>query len=228
MSHPGHSRFNIKVIILSDSQSALKAIKQFRNPHPLVEEIIRLISYCGERLTLHMKWIRGHTDIAGNERADKLAKSGADFSPFDSIYDSFPLSFAKNQFKSVLYNEWEDWWRTTTKASQTKDFIPNIKHRLDCKTLSPNYVITQYLSGHGNFNSYLKRFHLTSSDMCLCGEDIETPIHVIYDCKLYAEQRFPFLNAIHRRGHSFIPLDRLISDQNLYKHLIQFLKQIKF
>ena len=119
-------------------------------------------------------------------------------------------------------------WKITTNASQTKLFFPTIRERIAIKTLIHNYLITQYLSGHGDFRVYLKRFKLRLSDVCFCGRSQETSLHVIFQCDLDCEQRHQLINAIHRSGHS-LPLKpkNLISEKNIYLQFIDIIKNVK-
>jgi ribonuclease HI len=214
----------ISVIIKSDSQSAIQAIKQFNNSHPIVNEIKELIRSLSKNVIFNIQWVRGHTGIEGNERADTLAKEAANKDLSESIYNSFSLSYAKRHFKTVTVNEWQNIWRTTSNASQTKSFFPSISDRLALKTLRPNYVLTQFLSGHGNFGSYLKRFKLRDSDICDCGLAQETPLHVILECLLFAEERHQLINACHRSGHNIhLTPNKLMSDKNLFIEFQNFL-----
>jgi hypothetical protein len=195
--------------------------------HPIVFEIKNLIKTLENKFEIHIKWIKGHSGVAGNERADELAKEASNLDLNDSIYNLFPLSFAKKHFYSVTKNKWELMWRSTTKASQTKQYFPTISDRLSVKYLKSNYKITQYLSGHGVFTSYFKRFHLSDSDLCDCQQSEETPLHIIFDCILFATERHQLINAIHRSGHS-LPLNPkiLLKDKNLFKELKIFIKNI--
>jgi len=78
----------------------------------LVFDIKNIIKRLNEKVKFHIKWVKGHIGIDGNERADALAKEAADLDLKDSIYNYFPLSFAKRHFKTVTVNKWENMWRT--------------------------------------------------------------------------------------------------------------------
>jgi hypothetical protein len=118
-------------------------------------------------------------------------------------------------------------WRSTPKASQTKQYFPTISERLVIKYLKPNYKLTQFLSGDGKFNSYLKRFNLRTNDLCDCQQTSETPLHIIFECVLYESERHELTNAIHRSGHS-IPLtpNILLKHKSLFREFKSFIINI--
>jgi ribonuclease HI len=60
--------------IFSDSQSALQSVQSWRASacQEIVTEIIRKL----QRTNVILHWISGHSEIKGNERAHKLAKTG--------------------------------------------------------------------------------------------------------------------------------------------------------
>jgi predicted transcriptional regulator YdeE len=70
------------------------------------------------KVIFHFQWIKARIGIEGNERADKLAKEAAEMDINESIYNLFPLSYAKRHFKTAIANQWQNIWITTTKASQ--------------------------------------------------------------------------------------------------------------
>ena len=60
-----------------------------------------------------------------------------------------------------------------------------------------NYDLTQFLSGHGGYRSYLYRFKLDSSPRCPeCPNEDETAEHVVFKC--------PRFNNIRREIEAFI------------------------
>jgi len=64
-----------KSIIFSDSLSTLKSIQNSFRPNEIAKKIQNQIySFQKENIIIKIIWIPSHTNITGNERADKLAK----------------------------------------------------------------------------------------------------------------------------------------------------------
>ncbi|GFW16568.1 RNase H domain-containing protein [Trichonephila clavipes] len=100
-----------------------------------------------------------HTGIYGNERADWLAKEAVELS--DLIPMSILKSYHKKVFREKIISEWNNLYQISNNAHLTKEFIPSIQSRLKAKHFHPNFKLTQFLTGHGNFKAYLKRFNLS-------------------------------------------------------------------
>ncbi|KAH9506494.1 hypothetical protein DERF_011223 [Dermatophagoides farinae] len=93
-----------------------------------------------------------------------------------SALDIFNLAIlTRNPFK-----DWNRAWKTAIKGRTTAAFFPSIEDRRNCHFL-PNYVQTQFLTGHGRFAAYLERRKIHSSDRCICGER-QTAEHVLLHC----------------------------------------------
>ena len=86
--HPSH-----RTVIYSDSLSCLQALENKNLNHPLIREIIQILTYLKEvGSIIEFCWIPGHIGIKGNEKADKIAKEVIDC----PIYDTkFPYSDLK-------------------------------------------------------------------------------------------------------------------------------------
>lgn len=118
-----------------------------------------------------------------------------------------PISFAveeqcriflskENQLESVRKREreatlqrWQRSWRVSEGAAWTRALIPDLVPWVRCKHRKADYYLTQFLTGHGHFQTYRKRFKLAEEDKCLyCGE-IDTPEHAVLVCDRWTRER---------------------------------------
>ena len=79
--------------------------------------------------------------------------------------------------------------QTLEKASHTKPFMPSIFHR---KSLSlwPNHILTQLLTNHRSFRSYLHEMKNSPTPLCICPERVEqTALHLMLECSLFSKDR---------------------------------------
>ncbi|GFX60874.1 RNase H domain-containing protein [Trichonephila clavipes] len=125
-----------------------------------------------------------------NDRADQLAKEAT--CQAMNLLMSVPLSHWKNVAWERTDSSWNTKFLASPKALWTKRFFPTIYRRLQCKKFVTDFKLSQILTGHRNFNSYLSRFNLIGSDICSCGQDAETVEHVLLYCKLYFCKRENF------------------------------------
>ena len=64
-----------KTVIFSDSLSCLQSLQSKNTQHPVILEIIELLTYLNNVNTeVVFSWIPGHVGIHGNEKADRIAK----------------------------------------------------------------------------------------------------------------------------------------------------------
>ena len=75
------------------------------------------------------------------------------------------------------------------------DVREHIRNRYDL-----TYYGTQFLTGHGNFRSYLNRFGLCATDVCKWCKVPDTPEHVLYDCWMFTEQRVKLVERLSEIG----------------------------
>ena len=64
------------IVILTDSLSCLKAIKNISGKHPIITRIANMLHYSKRKIVLC--WIPSHTGITGNDHADRKAKKALD------------------------------------------------------------------------------------------------------------------------------------------------------
>ncbi|XP_055584847.1 uncharacterized protein LOC129737712 [Uranotaenia lowii] len=90
-------------VIFSDSASVLKAIAAGNKKHPWIAELSEIAVQ--KRITLC--WIPGHSQIPGNEKADKLAAAGGRLDPPElPVPSSDAVKWIKRQINLSWSQEW--------------------------------------------------------------------------------------------------------------------------
>ncbi|GFW06430.1 RNase H domain-containing protein [Trichonephila clavipes] len=90
-----------------------------------------------------------------------------------------PRSYVIKTLQNKLIKDWDSWWSNSNTGLRVKSFFP--KHSLDINPHS-SYV-TQFLTNHGPFVSYLHRFKLKTTPKCLCGS-VGDADHYVFACPL--------------------------------------------
>ena len=133
----------------------------------------------------------GHSDIKGNECADRLAKEAAeeakekkDLPPVITMGD------IKTAARESGKKKWQDMWEKSETGRHLFNYRPQVKYRIEHKfdTRQGESVVAQLRTGYARLNEYLKKSNITESDMCQCGE-IESVKHYLIECELYENQR---------------------------------------
>ncbi|GFY02017.1 uncharacterized protein TNCV_5098781 [Trichonephila clavipes] len=154
-------------LICTDSLSSLDSFKCISSSNNIIVEIQKqLKSLRDKNISIDFAFARGHTGVLGNERADWLAKA-ATKRKID-IDVNIPKSFYKKITNERMMKSWNQEYLISNKGSITKKFFPTINKRLSCHHFYTNYKLTQFLTGYGNFKSYLNKFNLAPSSFCDC------------------------------------------------------------
>ena len=211
--------------IFSDSLSSLMAIQDRNSNTPLVIEIQNLLvqlRLLGMNTTV--TWVKAHVGIIGNERADQLAKS-CWISEAELVNIDAPLSFCKRQIKLAERSKWNTDWKKAKNGSWTRRIFPTVEHRRRAGAFSLDFVLTQFLSGHGKFGSYLHRFNIRGDPSCQCGAH-QDPEHLIFDCTLMADLRETILAecASHRIQFELSSLGKLLASNSTRAPFLSFLQ----
>ena len=227
LEHLLDSRPMMPVQIFSDSLSSLMAIQDRNSDTQLVsqiQELLMQLRYLAMSVTIY--WVKAHVGVAGNERADQLAKSSRSYEA-EPIELCAPLSFAKRNLRVALRIKWNDDWRTSQNGSWTRQIFDTVENRRKVGDIPLNFVLTQFLSGHGKFGSYLHRFTLRDNPHCECGA-LQDPEHLMFDCHLVNDLRTDILAECTMRGIRFnvLTIGRLLSDLSTSDILITFLQSV--
>lgn len=137
----------------------------------------------------------------------------ADIPPIDLLAsERRALSIDRTQdvnHREALLTQWQSRWETSSKGRWTFMLIPNIRPWVERKFGDTNFHLTQAISGHGCFASYLHRFgKLTSPECWYCGDAVDDAQHTIFNCDAWHANR-RLLNGLlgeEMRPQTMVPL----------------------
>ena len=116
-----------------------------------------------------LQWIPAHCGIPGNEKADRLAKSGGK--------QLQPLSTSTDlETKTLLRNSQQSQWRMATGDYNSSTDPVN---RLGGHELT---TIFRLRTGHCGLRAHMKRFGIMDSVLCGCKEAEQTVHHILQGC----------------------------------------------
>lgn len=138
--------------ILSDSRSALEAIKNPKTFHPLAFKIRQALEKLNDRdRPVRLFWIRAHKGAEGNERINELAKQAALRTKTKALYDACPISHIKRALRQDTLEEWQKRYTDGETAGTTKLFLPNVRDAYKImRETKTDYKMTQLSIGHGS------------------------------------------------------------------------------
>lgn len=94
------------------------------------------------------------------------------------------------ELKAQSMHKWQQRWTTSDKGRWTYRLIPLIEPWINRQHGVISYDITQFLTGHGGYRSYLHRFGHDDSPYCkVCKNVVEDPEHAIFHCPRFNSER---------------------------------------
>ncbi len=149
-------------------------------------DTVAALNQAAQNNVIHLRWVKGHCGIIGNERADVLVKEGA-LDPLQEavqIKKKLPPSIIKSLHREGLECRWNKYWQSRTDCHQTKQWFPTICKKTSFKLLLKGRKefseAVQLITGH----NFLQRHKVIAQEdddpLCRsCGEDEETSHHVV-------------------------------------------------
>ena len=150
--------------------------------------------------TVCFAWVPAHSGIEGNESVDFLAKLGSDLSVI-SDSPKQPLSVTVSQIERNARLDWH--LEAVEQVSEwSRPFVV-----LDKSSKPIGRYSTQFLTGHGLFNSYTHFLEMaTTSVCCLSSQQDDSPYHALFDCSNLNDSRAATLGTIGLRDILDLPL----------------------
>ena len=195
-------------LICTDSMSLHQAlvINNWKDRDPWLKQIKEVLFQIESKVTI--LWIPSHCNVAGNEKADELAKRGSEMNQ-----DGIPVTHAIVKAK-IKGRKWEV---THDRAMAT--FKDRREPRIEVEMKWPRKVRTLFArlrTGHAKELAYY-RYLIESGDDAICeecGEEEETIEHVLCRCVALEEER-------RRRIEGEITIDKMVTDPEACREILQ-------
>jgi hypothetical protein len=101
------------------------------------------------------------------------------------------------------------------KRSYYEIILPQYSRKVKTKKISVTPNFTTMVTGHGNIKAYLHKYRIEDSPICSCKRGEQTLDHVMYNCKLFEEERDRLKVAVMRTDRLTGQLVKIISSKIL-------------
>ncbi|KAI7955904.1 hypothetical protein MJO29_007303 [Puccinia striiformis f. sp. tritici] len=194
-----------KIVILSDSQAAIRRLKSPTAAKPgqyLTLRILSLIKSLSTSIKVLIKWCPGHVGLKGNELADKLAGEACALEVTDP---------------RIL--------RSITSA-RMEVITPLSKKRSPIRAMFPvQAALHQLRSGHVKLNFFLFKCRMVMSPACATCGAVETIDHYLVSCRRFSKARSLARQELRKARIKTLSAKSLIFDPKAEKALTLFLTQ---
>ncbi|KAJ8939512.1 hypothetical protein NQ318_022229 [Aromia moschata] len=163
-----------------------------------VKDCMDSLTQLAEHNSITLKWMRGHQGHEGNERADFLAKKGAEV-PRIGPEPTCDLTYrtARRAIKDLLREKHISHWAKVPRLRHSRMFIgePSGDKSIDFRKLGKNTKnqlrwIVGLFTGHCPLMRHLTTIGVKNDPDCRrCGEEDETSFHILCECPALAAIR---------------------------------------
>lgn len=161
------------VVVFSDSASVLSAIEGGKSCHPWVQAIELEM----ERVTATLCWIPGHSNIRGNEEADRLAGLAREL---EIHLTAIPASDIVRWAREKLRLAWEISW-FKERNLQFRQIKPNTLPGIDRENQAEQRTLTRLRIGHTRL-THAGMFSGQFNECDTCGVRKTVP-HILLECR---------------------------------------------
>ena len=192
--------------IFTDSLSSVEAIRSLkptRESAYFLTEIRKTLNNLAARsFSISVVWVRAHCSIPGNEKADWLAKKGAESGDiFDrpiSLQDCYGIS------RHRALADWQVQWHIDTKGRWAYSIRPKVSRKAWFKgmDLTRGFIRTmsRLMSNHYLSKAHLYRINMSDTNLCDCGHGYQDIDHLVWTCPDHHDHRIKLKDTLRARG----------------------------
>jgi len=157
---------------------------------------------------VRLLWVPGHSNIDGNETAEKLTRQGIVVS----------MMSTKHIIRKWSVHEQTKRWHNIQSCHQAKQLMLGVNIRFSKNALRLSCtdvrILISLLTGHNTLNQHLALLKRKSDASCpLCEDEQETSLHIFRTCSATMDRRMqyfeqPFLNPCELRQEHWATLLR--------------------
>ncbi len=195
------SQENLQLIIYSDSQEALKALKNpgQQSAQFLIRNIIKHAAEINQlkHASICYQWCPGHSKVPGNEEAHGLSRKATEPGSVIQLTPASKVQLLASVLgaaKSVKLEQRAEKFYATKVGRFTKSFgkaLPGPHTRLlyNGRVKLHANVLCQLRSGINRLNKYLAKINAVEIEQCKCDRGEESVDHFLFRCPRWSSFR---------------------------------------
>lgn len=219
------------VCIFSDCVAALQTLTHFVSSNAIVLDIKHLLlSIKSQGICVNFDWVPGHCNIAGNERADSVAKRASKKAKIDVALNP-SMSEVKSEEKVELLTSWQLEWNEYREDSVLKQIKPVVNLHMNSwdANRADEVVFRRLRMGLGKgLNSYQMLLNNHLDGFCNTCQKEDTVSHFLLECKKYDIQRIELKNGVSDNVSCNFSLKGLLGGSYApFKEVVEYVKKCK-